>query len=119
MCYFGLFSSFIQIVFNLIDNSCKYAQGGTPPEIHVGVERDGISLRLSVRDFGPGIPAKLRRRMFAPFSKTSESAAESAPGVGLGLALSRGMARRAGGDLESVTPQGDGALFVLTLRVER
>ena len=70
---------------------------------------------LEVRDHGPGISGNAARRLFQPFCKSAHEAANSAPGVGLGLALSRKLARHMGGDLQLDSGYGDGAGFVITL----
>jgi len=64
-----------------------------------------------VRDNGPGIPEPLRARLFEPFVTGKPN------GVGIGLALSRRIARAHGGDLELEAP-GPGASFLLTLPAE-
>ena len=61
-----------------------------------------------------GIPPADRRRIFEPFRKSARDAAESAPGVGLGLALGRRTARSLGGDLRLLEVDG-GACFALSL----
>jgi signal transduction histidine kinase len=103
-----------QIVINLIDNACKYAAASTPPVVHVELRAQGREAVVRVRDHGPGLSAAERRRLFRPFSKSDREAANSAPGVGLGLALSRRLARAQGGDLR-LDPAAEGAVFVLTL----
>jgi signal transduction histidine kinase len=105
-----------QIVFNLVDNACKYAVRAADRSIVVRLSSDSCHGRLTVRDFGPGVAADVRRRLFEPFSKSAEQAAESAPGVGLGLALSRGLARQMGGGLALETAGGPGAAFSVALR---
>ena len=70
---------------------------------------------LSIRDYGPGIPTRMRKKLFTPFSKSASEAANSAPGVGLGLAISRRLARQMRGDLVLDPAVSDGARFVLTL----
>ena len=77
---------------------------------------DGV-IRLRVRDHGPGIsPAQTESgRLFRPFSKSVQDAANTAPGLGLGLALSRRLARSIGAELRHDTGVHDGAAFVLTL----
>jgi signal transduction histidine kinase len=55
------------------------------------------------------------RRLFRPFHKSARDAAQSAPGVGLGLALSRRLARAIGGDLRLESTPGEGATFALRL----
>lgn len=107
-------SSVEQILFNLVDNSCKYAANSADRRIHLRAERDGGRLHIYVEDHGPGIDSSQRGRLFRSFSKSSAEAAESAPGVGLGLALSRRLARRMGGELSLA--DGEGASFRLALR---
>jgi signal transduction histidine kinase len=68
-----------------------------------------------VRDYGPGVAPREAARLFEPFRKSARDAAEGAAGVGLGLALSRRLARQMGGDLAYEPPADGGARFVLTL----
>ncbi|MCK4340179.1 MAG: HAMP domain-containing histidine kinase [Phycisphaerae bacterium] len=105
-----------QILFNLVDNACKYAAAADTKQIHITAERRGETLSLRVRDHGPGIPPGEVDRLFQPFHKSAREAAHSAPGVGLGLALSRRLARGMGGDLRQIQTAGDGACFELVLR---
>lgn len=108
-----------QVLLNLVDNSCKYAAPADDRRILLLVSQDGRHVAITVRDFGPGIPADVKRRLFQPFSKSAERAAESAPGVGLGLALSRGLARQMGGNLAVDEHAAIGASFRLTLPLAR
>ena len=103
-----------QILFNLVDNACKYAQSTTDKRIVVSLIRSGQWVQMQVRDFGPGIEKADRKRMFEPFHQTPSATAKAVPGVGLGLALCRRMASSLGGRLFC----GDcspGAMFVLEL----
>ena len=104
-----------QILFNLVDNACKYARAAEDRRIHLAAVLGGGRLELIVRDHGPGIAPQAARRLFRPFSKSAHDAAESGPGVGLGLALSRRLARQLGGELRFDSGGGDGARFVLSL----
>jgi signal transduction histidine kinase len=70
-----------------------------------------------VRDHGPGISSDEAKALFKPFRKSAKHAAESAPGVGLGLALSRRLARQMGAVLRVDTSVGEGACFELILPV--
>lgn len=107
-----------QILFNLVDNCCKYGRTDTAKAIELTGTVSGKHVEIAVRDDGPGVPPLQRAKLFRPFSKTDHEAARSAPGVGLGLALSRRMARQLGGDL-AYKPLGDGgARFVLSLPIE-
>jgi signal transduction histidine kinase len=106
-----------QILFNLVDNACKYAAAATDRTLHLNVEAVADQIRLRLRDHGPGIAAPVRKRLFQPFHKSAPDAAHTVPGVGLGLALSRRLARALGGDLRLDDQVVNGAGFVLTLPV--
>ena len=107
-----------QIVFNLVDNACKYAAPGASEKvIHLEAFSQGKSAMLRVRDHGQGITSEGARRLFRPFSKSAHEAANTAPGVGLGLALCRRLSRSMGGDLRLDKLVTDGACFVLTLPI--
>jgi signal transduction histidine kinase len=104
-----------QILFNLVDNAGKYAAPQCDPRtLHLDVTSEDDRLFFYVLDHGPGLPAGQMKRLFRPFEKSATEAAHSAPGVGLGLALSRQLARELKGELELV-PVDHGACFVLTL----
>ena len=102
------------ILFNLIDNSAKYAAAGEPPEVEIQITVAERRVEIIVTDRGPGIPLTERRRVFRAFHKSAREAAESRPGVGLGLALSRRLATSLGGGLACVD-SNEGACFVLRL----
>ena len=104
-----------QILFNLIDNACKYARDATEPRIIVESEATDTQVVIRVRDFGPGLSSTARRQLFEPFGKSSAQAAETAPGIGLGLSLARRLARDLGGDLQCDQLGQAGLAFVLTL----
>ena len=102
------------ILFNLIDNAAKYASSGDPSKVEIRALTSGRHLEIRVSDHGPGIPASERGRIFRAFHKSAREAAESRPGVGLGLALSRRLAKSLGGGLECADAK-HGACFVLRL----
>lgn len=106
-----------QILFNLVDNACKYASHAAKKEIQITVTRDARRLLICVRDFGPGISTIGRRKLFRPFSKSVHDAAHSAPGVGLGLALCERLARDLGGRLR-FEPAEPGCAFCLQLPLD-
>ena len=105
-----------QILLNLVDNACKYAASAENRAIEIAATVSPPWATIRVRDHGPGLSADERRTLFKPFHKSARRAAESAPGVGLGLSLSRRLARDMGGDLRLDEQVTDGACFVLTLR---
>jgi signal transduction histidine kinase len=108
-----------QVLFNLVDNACKYAGSAADRRIHLEADRSGDRAVLRVRDHGPGIRSGERTRLFRPFSKSAAAKAGSAPGVGLGLALSMRLARSMRGDLRLDRAVADGAAFALSLPLVR
>lgn len=111
-----------QIVSNLVDNACKYANGSADRTIHLAFRRAvrpaGDELVVEVRDHGPGVRTEAVRSIFAPFDRGGRGPDDGVPGVGLGLALSRDLARSLGGDLRLLPANGEpreGACFRLTL----
>ena len=106
-----------QILFNLVDNACKYADNGSDPSVELRVSVADGRLRIGVLDHGPGIPARQVRAIFVPFERGTNGGDK--PGIGLGLALARGLARDLGGDLELRPRPEGGACFELTLPLGR
>ncbi len=105
-----------QILFNLVDNACKYAAPNTSEKlIHLEAVPNTKFAMLRVRDHGQGISEQGARRLFKPFSKSAHEAAHTAPGIGLGLALCRRLSRSMGGDLQLDRLITNGACFVLSL----
>jgi signal transduction histidine kinase len=106
-----------QILFNLVDNACKYAAHSAKKQLDLVVTCEASKLAICVRDYGPGISAAGRKKLFRPFSKSVHDAAHSAPGVGLGLALCERLARELGGRLH-FEPADPGCKFCLHLPLE-
>jgi signal transduction histidine kinase len=96
-----------QVVLNLVKNAAE----AVGPGGHVSVEitSDGGEATVAVEDDGPGIAPAARERLFEPFQTTKPR------GTGLGLAVSRAIARAHGGDIEVGTGGSAGARFVLRL----
>ena len=96
-----------QILLNLVDNACKHGESA----IDIRAQNSGGQLEIRVIDHGPGIdPARLKR-LFQAFSK---SKTDTVPGIGLGLFLSRRLARELGGDLALVDEASE-TTFLLSL----
>jgi signal transduction histidine kinase len=103
-----------QILFNLVDNSAKYAAHADDRRIHWGARTTAGDVELTIGDHGPGFTKPSRARRSQAFSKTAEEAAVTAPGVGLGLALCRRLAKQLGGRLE-ITDSQEGVKAILHL----
>ncbi len=119
LCVRGDGAAIERIVFNLVDNACKYATEADDRKIQLACRAEGQHVLIEVRDHGQGIAKKSARRLFRPFSKSATEAAHSAPGVGLGLALCRRLAKSLGGQLVINHNVDDGACFVLQLPMGR
>jgi signal transduction histidine kinase len=104
-----------QILFNLVDNAAKYARHATDRRIHVEANHNGRYVTLVVRDHGPGIEHIGKARRMQAFGKSAQESAETAPGVGLGLALCGRLARQLGGRLDVAAAPGGGAMATLLL----
>ena len=104
-----------QVLFNLVDNACKYGAGEQPLVVRVEARAQAGKLEVMVCDNGPGVPAGLASAIFRAFDRGEVAAADPRPGIGLGLALCRGLARDLGGELELRTSSRPGACFVLRL----
>jgi signal transduction histidine kinase len=102
-----------QILFNLVDNACKYAAPFSEDKtIYLeAVAEGGKSALVRIRDSGRGISAEAAERLFQPFSKSAQQAAGNVPGVGLGLALCRNLGRSMGGELRLGREQWQGSMF--------
>jgi two-component system heavy metal sensor histidine kinase CusS len=99
---------------NLIDNAVSHSKTGQ--SVSVALALDGDDARIVVEDEGPGVAPADRESVFEPFFRGARERGESDQGVGLGLAIARQIARRAGGDVELDGAFGPpGARFVLHL----
>lgn len=107
-----------QIVFNLVDNALKYARSAENKEIDVRLLPVAGGVELRVRDFGPGIPADQRNRIFEPFYRIGDELTRTTEGTGIGLALVRELAAGMGGSVRAEQPVGGGLEIVLSFDPE-
>jgi signal transduction histidine kinase len=96
-----------QVLFNLMKNAEEAAGPGGRVEVRVGARENRAEVAVS--DSGPGVTAEVRARLFEPFFTTKPT------GVGLGLAVSRGIALAHGGDIEVQNGASGGAILRLHL----
>jgi PAS domain S-box-containing protein len=105
-----------QILLNLLTNAIKFTPRGG--RVRADCERDGERVRIRVADTGIGIPPSQLGRIFDPFVQLDGGAARETPvtsGVGLGLAISRNLARAMNGDLTVESEPGTGSVFTVDL----
>ena len=100
-----------RVIVNLAGNALRYSPAAAPPLLTARTAGNWVELR--VVDHGPGIPAADRKRVFQPFCRLGTVA--DSTGVGLGLAVARGLAEMMGGTVEPEDTPGGGLTMVLTL----
>lgn len=106
----GEFRRVIQVLLNLIGNAISYAPRGSA--VHVTIERAEAEAWLTVADEGPGLDEGQQAVVFEKFERLGRS---GDGGSGLGLYISRRLARAMGGDLTVASRPGEGARFTLSL----
>ena len=107
-----------QILLNLLSNSVKFTPAGGSVWIDAHARADAAGkewVDICVGDNGEGIPAQKLEWIFEPFTQVDASHSRVGQGAGLGLAISRDLARGMGGDLTASSDVGVGSVFTLTL----
>jgi len=105
-----------QVLLNLMNNAVKFTERGGRVALACETDAAGGVVHVRVADTGRGIPADQLERIFEPFVQVDRHRTpESQQGVGLGLAISRELARGMGGDLTVESTPGVGSTFTLTL----
>ena len=110
-----------QIIGNLMSNAIKFTTEG---EVVLSLTAtraatpQALQLRFSVADTGEGIPVALRAKLFTPFSQADDSTTRRFGGTGLGLVISRELARLMQGEVDFTSTLGQGSLFWLMLNTE-
>lgn len=102
-----------RVVANVVENAVRHSPSGTPVTVQAAAVGERVHLRVC--DRGPGVPEADRERMFEAFQRLGD--APAGQGVGLGLAVARGLARAVGAGLEADTTPGGGLTMTVTLPV--
>jgi signal transduction histidine kinase len=101
---------FLQILINLLTNAAKNTSQGS---IHMGYKREGEMVRFYVSDTGCGIPSTELEHIFARFVQLDGRK----QGVGLGLAICKGLVSQMGGQISAISELGKGSTFYFTLPI--
>jgi len=108
-----------QILWNLISNAVKFTPKDGQVTVRVRYENEN-QLRFEVQDSGIGIPQNEQDKIFAMYYQVKDSkGGKPATGTGIGLAVSRRLAKSMGGDITVSSEPGQGALFALTVQAPR
>ena len=105
-----------QCLLNLLSNAIKFSPNGL---IGVSVRRAGPFIAFAVTDTGIGISEEQAARLFAPFAQADGSTTRTYGGSGLGLVITRELARLLGGDVTLESRLREGSTFTLTIAAER
>jgi signal transduction histidine kinase len=103
----------MQVVTNLLSNAIKFSPPGR--EVHVLISRMGADVRISVRDWGPGIPDSFKPQIFEKFAQADASDARQRGGSGLGLNIVKHIVTRLGGRVSFEDAAGGGTMFHVDL----
>jgi signal transduction histidine kinase len=104
-----------QVLVNLVHNATKYAPPGSP--IRLRANAFGSEVVVSVVDDGPGVDPAFLPRIFDPFAQGDSSDTRRDSGLGLGLAIARGLVEAMGGTITAESKPGHGATFTVRLEV--
>jgi PAS domain S-box-containing protein len=103
----------MQVLNNLLSNAAKFS----PPEhaVEVSISIKSTHARVSVRDYGSGIPVQFRARIFSAFAQADTSDTRKQGGTGLGLKISKTLIEKMGGEIDFESEEGVGTCFWFSL----
>ena len=104
-----------QVLSNLLSNAIKYSPG--QDQVIIRSEREAGAVRVSVRDFGPGIAPEIQHRVFERFFRAKDDLTRTSPGLGLGLYISSEIVKKHAGTIHVTSQPGEGCIFQFTLPV--
>jgi signal transduction histidine kinase len=105
--------AFVQVMINLVDNAIKFAGDAQQRKIDIDAKREGESIHIGVRDYGPGVEKGQMEKIFHLFYRGENELTRKSTGTGIGLALVKQLVQAMGGDVEVVNRQ-PGAEFRLS-----
>lgn len=103
----------MQVMANLMSNAAKFSRAGEEVEINLSHHRD--MLRISVTDYGVGIPEKFHAKIFERFTQSDSSDSRKKGGTGLGLHISKIIIEKHGGNIGFISREGIGSTFYIDM----
>lgn len=101
------------VITNLLSNAVKYSPNAN--EVIISIDADPYSVKVSVQDFGLGIPVHEQNQIFQRFGRTESVRRSKIPGTGLGLHLASEIIKLEGGNIGFTTEEGKGSTFYFSL----
>ncbi len=111
-----------QVILNLLDNSRKFTNEGGKVELMIkqeAVNKDKVKTTVTVSDTGRGMSEEFRKQVFNAFAQELETVSKGNQGTGLGLSVSRRLARLMGGDIFCQSEKGKGSVFTFTFSSDK
>ena len=103
----------LQVMANLLSNAAKHSPAGE--NVFISLQKTNGSVRVAIRDRGPGIPESFREHIFEKFAQAKSTSTNKDSGTGLGLAISRAIIEGMGGTIGFDSKPGQGATFYFDL----
>ncbi len=104
-----------QVLTNLLSNAAKFSHPGD--QVEIAITRHGGSIRVTVKDHGPGIPPKFQDRVFEKFTQVDASDSRQRGGSGLGLSICKAIVEQHGGAMGIDSECGKGTTFFFDLPI--
>jgi DNA-binding response OmpR family regulator len=106
-----------QVFANLISNAAKFSPKGKPIELSLDICQE--LARVTVRDWGPGVPQEFEERLFERFAQADGSDSRKTSGTGLGLSITKAIVERMGGTIGHEPAENGGSRFYFELPIAR
>ncbi|MDR0536256.1 MAG: hypothetical protein LBG65_07945 [Puniceicoccales bacterium] len=111
-------SQITQVFENLLDNALKYTPAGSPVHLAARLLPGARDVEITLRDYGPGIPAADLPRIFERFYRVDKARSRETGGTGLGLSIVKHIVQLHGGSVRVTSPPGQGATFAVVLPLD-
>jgi Signal transduction histidine kinase len=108
-----------QIIINLLNNAVKFTEEGGKVELNISqiIESENLFAKIAVKDNGCGMSDKFMLKLFSPFAQENRDPSHFGTGTGLGLTISRKLARLMGGDLTAESKENEGSVFTAVVKL--